>query len=312
MHPAASVIFFTTMSGAGYGLLALAGTAAWAGLLPPERGLGFAVLGTALVLISAGLLSSTFHLGHPERAWRALSQWRSSWLSREGVAAVATYAPALALAYGWIVEERIWGSWALLAALGSALTVFCTGQIYASLKAVPRWHRPHVTPAYLLMALASGAVLLNAITALFGQAALHWSVLALIATALAFMLKLAYWAGFVTAAPVASAASATGLLGRGAVRPLDPPHETDNYLLREMGFRIGRKHAARLRRMSLLCGLLLTVALLAMQISFGALVAGPWAVLAVVTLGLGIALERWLFFAEAQHAVSLYYGAREV
>jgi Fe-S-cluster-containing dehydrogenase component len=41
-------------------------------------------------LAVAGLLASTFHLGHPERAWRALSQWRSSWLSREGIAAIAT------------------------------------------------------------------------------------------------------------------------------------------------------------------------------------------------------------------------------
>jgi DMSO reductase anchor subunit len=48
----------------------------------------------AALLVTLGLLSSTFHLGHPERAWRAFSQWRSSWLSREGVAAVATYLPA--------------------------------------------------------------------------------------------------------------------------------------------------------------------------------------------------------------------------
>jgi DMSO reductase anchor subunit len=94
MHPALSVILFTTASGAGYGLLALLGVLAPLGLLPDAPGFGAIALGTALVLVSAGLLASTAHLGHPERAWRAFSQWRTSWLSREGVAALATYLPA--------------------------------------------------------------------------------------------------------------------------------------------------------------------------------------------------------------------------
>ena len=87
MHPAVSVIFFTVMSGAGLGMIFLIGlgfpvdaSAAWVFLI--------GVVGGGLAV--AGLLASTFHLGHPERAWRALSQWRSSWLSREGIAAIAT------------------------------------------------------------------------------------------------------------------------------------------------------------------------------------------------------------------------------
>jgi DMSO reductase anchor subunit len=80
MHPAFSVIFFTTASGAGYGLLALLGILAPLGLVPADAGFGALALGLALVLITAGLLASSLHLGHPERAWRAFSQWRSSWL----------------------------------------------------------------------------------------------------------------------------------------------------------------------------------------------------------------------------------------
>jgi len=93
MNPAYSVIFFTTASGAGYGLLALLGLigALTGAPLPPLFALVAIVF--ALALITAGLLSSTFHLGHPERAWRALSQWRTSWLSREGIAAILTYPP---------------------------------------------------------------------------------------------------------------------------------------------------------------------------------------------------------------------------
>ena len=94
MHPALSVILFTTASGAGYGLLALLGLFG-----AQRRAVGGAAVRLGRVrgvagLVTVGLLSSTLHLGHPERAWRAFSQWRSSWLSREGVLAVFTFLPA--------------------------------------------------------------------------------------------------------------------------------------------------------------------------------------------------------------------------
>ena len=95
MHPAFSVIFFTVFSGFGYGLMALLGLSASAGWLPRAPWLGAAGLGLATAVVTAGLLSSTWHLGHPDRALRAFSQWRSSWLSREGLAAVATYLPLI-------------------------------------------------------------------------------------------------------------------------------------------------------------------------------------------------------------------------
>jgi DMSO reductase anchor subunit len=94
VHPAPSIVAFTTASGAGYGLLFLLGVTAPAGLIPPTRALGLAGLGLALGLITLGLCASLLHLGHPERAWRAVSQWRSSWLSREGAVALLTYPAA--------------------------------------------------------------------------------------------------------------------------------------------------------------------------------------------------------------------------
>ena len=97
MHPAPSIVVFTVLSGAGYGLLALLGLGVLLGTMPATPATGLAGLGLGLGLATAGLVSSTFHLGHPERAWRALSQWRSSWLSREGVAALATFVPAAVL-----------------------------------------------------------------------------------------------------------------------------------------------------------------------------------------------------------------------
>jgi len=311
MRPTFSIILFTTASGTGYGLLALAALLAGFDLLPADRWLGAATLLLGLGLVTAGLLASTFHLGHPERAWRALSQWRSSWLSREGVAAVAAYPPLLLFAFGWIVLGENGGAWGALGWLGAAialLTVLCTGQIYASLRAVPQWHHRWVTPNYLLLALASGAVWLNGLAHLFGIAGTALTGLAAVALALAWAGKQHYWRSIRGARPVATAESATGLGDIGKVRSLERPHTGDNYLLHEMGFKVARRHAERLRRIAAGAGFTLPLALT---------VLAPWlppaastfaTLLAVLSLSVGLVMERWLFFAEARHAVQLYYG----
>src|SRR5882672_8392659 len=102
MHPALSIVFFTTASGAGFALLMLLGLGAPLGLLPPRAGFGFAALATAALLAAGGLASSVFHRGRPERAWRAFSQWRSSWLAREGFFSVLTFLPAAIFGIGWV------------------------------------------------------------------------------------------------------------------------------------------------------------------------------------------------------------------
>src|SRR4249919_3700477 len=94
MHPAFSVIFFTSISGAGLGLLAWLGGLMLFGRLP-SAGLTIVALLLGAILAALGLCSSVLHLGQPMRAWRAFSQWRSSWLSREGVLALATFLPLL-------------------------------------------------------------------------------------------------------------------------------------------------------------------------------------------------------------------------
>src|SRR5260221_10071761 len=149
MHPALSIIVFPPASGAGYGLLALLGVLGPLGVLPPDRIFGLVALGLALAAISFGLAASAAHLGHPERAWRAFSQWRSSWLSREGVASVATYVPAGLFAIGWVFLGTVSGLWAVLgvlAAIGAVVTVCCTAMIYRSLKPIQRLHNSWVLP----------------------------------------------------------------------------------------------------------------------------------------------------------------------
>ena len=110
------------------------------------------------------MLTSTLHLGRPERAWRALSQWRTSWLSREGVAAIVTYVPAGALGLGWVFGEFVPGQivvGAMLSVPCALVTVWCTGMIYASLPTIRAWNQPLVAPVYVALALATGGVLLT-------------------------------------------------------------------------------------------------------------------------------------------------------
>ncbi|MFP3920847.1 MAG: dimethyl sulfoxide reductase anchor subunit family protein [Dichotomicrobium sp.] len=315
MHPAYSVIVFTTMSGAGYGLLALLGALGAAGLLPADRWFGFAAFAVALGLVTVGLLASTFHLGHPERAWRAFSQWRTSWLSREGVASVVTYVPAGIYGIGWVFFEQNGGLWAIagvLTAICSAITVYCTAMIYASLRTIPRWSNPWVPPVYMALALATGAILLVACAQIFGLYAAWMGWMAVAALALALLLKLAYWGSIADARRGYTAEQATGLGHIGKVRQLEAPHTQANYVQREMGYQVARKHAGRLRKLVLVCAFAVPAVLVALGTVAPPVAAVMLTLLALISTALGVAAERWLFFAEAEHVVTIYYGAASV
>lgn len=310
MRPAASVLLLTTLTGFGYGLLAWLGAYAALGLLPATPWFGIGAIAVALLLACVGLVSSTLHLGRKERAWRAFSQWRSSWLSREGVAAVLTYPIAIAFAAalyrdGTGVMVRLLGA---AAAAASLITVFCTAMIYASLKPIRQWHNAHTAPDYLIYAAFSGAVLLALLNAaVFGTPG-EAAAVSVAAAAIALIAKRAYWRHIDAQTPLATLASAIGLPKGSEVKPLDAPHFTENYVLREMGFTIARRHAVRLRRISLMVGfaaplglsLLATLSLLPLATTAAALACAA----------LGLLTERWLFFAEATHVSALYYGRR--
>jgi len=310
MHPAFSVVFFTTATGAGYGLLALLGLLGGLGFIPADFWLGPVGMALAFGLIVAGLLSSTGHLGRPERAWRAFSQWRSSWLSREGLAAVATFIPACMFGIGWVFLGKS-GGWVaavgLLTAAGAVATVCTTGMIYASLKPIAQWHSRYTLPAYLIFAAMTGSALANALLQGFNLGSTAMLAWALLATLAGWGWKLATWRYNDRLELPTTANTATGLAG-GTVRSIEWPHTEENYLLKEMGFRIARKHSAKLRRITQVLAFAAPALLLAV-----ALVA-PWhlaalaSALAALLQFAGMLVERWLFFAEAKHTVTLYYG----
>ena len=314
MHPAFSVITFTTASGAGYGLLAFVGLFAAIGWLPQESTIISWATALALALITGGLLCSTAHLGHPERAWRAMSQWRTSWLSREGLFAILTYIPAALFFLGFTFPEVIetkWKLWGLVAALLSLVTIYCTGKIYASLKTIRQWRDSRVVPLYILIGLLDGALLISFLAAAFGVFTQEFTWVVLGLAVIAGMLKMTYWRGLDEDAEMSTSGTATGLGRNGEkVRLLDAPNTSENFVMREMGFRIARKHSTKLRQITLttLFALPLLITLIASMVEGqGMLVVLTLA--AVVSGGIGTVVERWLFFAEAKHVVTLYYGA---
>lgn len=318
MHPALSVIFFTTLSGAGYGLLAWLGVSIAllnlrGQVLPALTGVQLAALLLGLLLSTVGLLFSLGHLGKPLRAWRAFSQWRTSWLSREGVMSIVTLLPALAVGALLLWNRPGPTTAPLLAVLGMVLalcalaTVVCTAMIYASLKPIPAWRHPLVVPVYLLFALLTGLALLFALMlAMLGnQGAGTMLVTLAIVAGLLVALKWLYWYETDRDGLPGSRAAAIGLPGREAT-VFERPHTEANYVTREMAFQVARDHARWLRigaSVLVVGGPLLAYFLLALGFDSPAI---ALCLAAVVMLG-GAFVERWLFFAQARHRVTLYY-----
>ncbi|MBO9447742.1 DmsC/YnfH family molybdoenzyme membrane anchor subunit [Ruegeria sp. R14_0] len=290
MHPAPSVIIFTTLSGLGFGLLCFLGLG-----LPDVSGwVAFVFFAIAYALAVGGLVASTFHLGHPERAWKAFTQWRSSWLSREGWCAVIALIVMGLYAIGVVFLDQRWSLLGWIGTLFSLGTVFTTSMIYTQLKTIPRWNM-NLTPAmFLSFSLAGGALLA-------GQTRIALPLLLVAA-----LVQILYWKKGDTALAESGTnlGTATGLGDRGTVRAFEPPHTGTNYLLREFVHVVGRKHAEKLRIIAFVLAFVLPIVLLLLPFSHFL------ALLAVASHLAGVATSRWLFFAQAEHVVGLYYGKR--
>lgn len=290
MHPAPSVIFFSTFSGLGFGLLIFLGLG-----MPGVTGWSaFAFFVIAYLLAVGGLISSTFHLGRPERALKAFSQWRTSWLSREAWCAVAALSLMALYGAGLVFFGQRWVILGLLGAIASLGTVYTTSMIYGQLKTVPRWNSPYTPANFLSLCIAGGALM-------SGQ--VKWAIVLLI---LAGGIQIATWMRGDTALAQSGTnmATATGLGDIGTVRAFEPPHTGTNYLLREFVHVVGRKHVQKLRIIAIALMAVLPVVMLLIPFSHFL------ALFAIIAHIAGVLTARWLFFAEAEHVVGLYYGKR--
>jgi len=308
MKPAFSVLFFTVTSGIGYGLMI------W--LVAMQLIIGqvadlnnFFIVGSiGLTLVTLGLVSSSLHLANPKNAWRAFNRFRTSWLSREGVFSIAYY--PIILAYAYLLYRggeqltglvKLVGMLSLLIALA---TVICTGMIYASLKPIRQWHNPLVTPLYILFSITSGALAYGLLSmALTGDLSNTVVCTFLVLLIIAFVVKITYFKSI--GKPEGSTISSATGFSQAQVRLLDAGHNADTFLTKEFVFDTGAVKLLRLRWMMIILTFIMPLGLVTAAYYHNS---APAAYLTMLSLYVGLLLERWLFFAEARHVVRLYHG----
>ena len=300
MKPALSVIFFTVSSGTGLGLLIWLTLARLAHSAAPSSTwwVAFAV---GVVLLTAGLLSSTQHLGNPKNAWRAFSRFSTSWLSREGVFAVLMYPAlalyALALYNGWAGLATVMAIVVIVLAL---IVLVCTAMIYACLKTIPRWNNWQTIALYPLFGLMAGALLLMAMLPDVAALVVRWA--ALLCLALAAVVKYLHQSQFDRDAGISLSDALRQSWGRP--RLLDVDHTHESFLPREFGFELAPASAVTLRWLMWILAFVVPILV--------ALLVPGWAWLAIAACIAGLLIERWLFFAQAKHVVRLYHGSQQV
>lgn len=319
MKPAFSVIFLTTLIGAGQGLfLALFTHQSYAlfGQLPMQSD-AFYGYGSLLVLglLAAGLVASFFHLGHPERAWRAATQWRTSWLSREVIALPAfmgvVFLFAVSHLAGYRPEVLTFPSGltvdlsALLGVLGTLLAFVlfvCTAMIYACIRFLKEWHSPLTVINYILMGGASGFVLaaFYAASAAPDQAD-FFAGWAIILTVLALIGRMAALVRNARLKPTSTMQTAIGVK-HPQITQRNYGAMGGSFNTREFFHGKSAGFLKSIRPAFIVLAFVLPLALLAMGLTSPGLLG-----LAFFVQYVGLLAERWFFFAQANHPQNLYY-----
>ena len=308
MHPSKSIIFFTVISGTGYGI--------FIGLLfnilfmEISYSLNYKLFISlvSFLMIVLGLLSSTLHLGHPERAWRAFSQWKSSWLSREGLVSVITFFPMVLFYYFWINNINGYVFLLIILCIFSLLTIFCTGQMYATLKTIPSWNNSLVTPIYIFNGITVGSLFVYSINFYFNYNIFLYEKFIIITIILNLLLKISYWI-LIRQKTDTNIQTAVGIKSKN-ISFFEGPHTGKNYLTTEMINKSNNKNNNLLR---LTFCILTFIIPLYMINQYSTLIADQFilklSMIFVFILALvGMIIERYLFFIQSKHVVGLYYG----
>ena len=319
MKPAFSIVFFTVVSGAALGALALLGVIALFDLpwLSASARPVAGVVGIALAL--AGLASSTLHLANPRNAWRSFSRFRTSWLSREAVFSIGLVGAAVVfVALLWIpVAGPLRSVFALLTIVLAWIVLVCTAMIYASLKPIRQWHTRWTPVAYVVLGHWSGALILLAIARYDASNSVRLAHLCLALAVTAVAVKWGYWRAcrderravtLEQAIGVAQGVHPPAAAGARSVmqaRLLDAGHGGRTFLTDEFVFRLARRRRGWLLAAFWAAGIALPVLWVV-----GAWWQTPVVVTACLANLLGLFAERALFFADARHTVRLFHGDR--
>lgn len=308
MKPALSIILFTTLAGAAQGMLVVLAVATLAGKAPDAALVP--MLWTATGMLLAALVASFFHLGHPLRAWRAILMWRTSWMSREvillpafmavagGWALLATLAPRDAPAVQWLAGIAIVGAFVLW---------YCTAMIYACIRFIQEWAHRLTIVNYTTLGLASGMVTSGALAVRAGDADFAASLVgwAIAATALAWFTRTLSLRRNARLRRISTTQSATGIQAARVVQT-SMGMTAGSFNTREF-FHGASAQAMRATPMVFqVLAFGVPLLLLGWALIAGVAVAWPIAMASQMT---GLLVERWFFFAQANHPQNIYYQA---
>ncbi len=322
MHPAFSVIFLTTLIGVGQGLFLALYTGqvySLANLLPAQDSSAFYGMGSLLsmIFLIAGLFASFFHLGHPERAWRAASQWRTSWLSREVIVLPAFMGLVFlygALHYlGWTmplftVSDTLPVDLTLIFGFLGSVAAFAlfisTAMIYASLKFLQEWHSPLTVANYMLLGIASGFMLAAAFSAYTGvDLVAFFGTWAVIFTLMGTVTRAASLIRNKNLRRKIELKSAIGMR-HSSMHQKAQGFMGGSFNTREF---FHGKTAATVKVVKISFLVLVFPLPVALIAAAYALESSALPMLAFVVQYVGLMAERWYFFAEAKHPQNLYY-----
>lgn len=307
MRPAFSVIIFTTLAGAAQGLVVTLAIATLLGAAIPS-GFTSVALAVTVGMLVASLGASFLHLGRPERAWRAILMWRTSWLSRE-VIVMPVFIVWVAL--WWLAVWRGVDSAALpiVAIAIAALLWYCTAMIYACLRFIQEWAHPLTIANYTLLGLASGLVLAVSLAAVSGANDFAYAVVpwALLCTLAAWATRTASLIRNASLRPKSTLQSATGIRNEKLVQT-SMGMSAGAFNTREFFHGATRAAIRRTRLGFIVLTFVAPCALLLIGWIGGAGSGTSWALAAVFPVQYaGLLAERWFFFAQAQHPQNLYY-----
>ena len=320
MKPAFSVVFLTTLIGAGQGLFLAYYSAEWLSVLSilahePVEGAAFAGL-ISLGLLIAGLVASFFHLGHPERAWRAAAMWRTSWLSREVIALPATmllvfcYAILKLNGNSTVVYELANGTPVLLdifvgyaATAAVCLLYLCTAMIYATLKFLRQWHNPLTVVNFILLGTASGFTLATVLSIIYDPHLFpYFSSLSIALTLAGLVSRYATLIRNRNLRKPTTLQSAIGI-HHPTIRQMAQGAMGGSFNTRAFLHTYGAGVVRVARQFFLLAGFVLPVILLILADTESMVICA----IAFAIQLLGFMVERWYFFIEADHPQNVYY-----
>ena len=290
MHPAPSIILFTVLSGFGFGLISIVGLLQFLSQITVVNIIIFSLIG--LFFSTVGLISSFFHLANKKNAIKSLSQWQTSWLSREAISSIFCLSIVVGN-IGWVfVQNRYVNEVGITLFLLSLFTIFTTSMIYAQLKTVPSWNNILTPALFIFAALAGGSILL-----------MDYASLVLLLIFGVFQVLFWYIADQSFIYKETSVGTALGFSKNEDIRAFDVAHTNRNYLLNEMVYKVARKHAIKIRYISFFAAFVFPMSLtLIFPGNFSV------SVLIIASHLVGIYFSRWLFFAEAKHSVGFYYN----